>query len=291
MNPMVLDVIKKMLRPDMPLLAFMGKYYPDLNQNITSAYIWMIDGLRIIEPQSFPGHLPQLLDSDVRFAEMAQSFIKSTDSGVTSLNLRKEELTEEPNRYEERLKVAIENAKKYPGVPYLTITPMNRNIENVVYEDGKVLRKTLTMTHKSTDGREVEFDYVNESDGTHRLIEYLPLIYGLTVSPLQTYVVDEIERSIHPVLMKKLLEIISRNTEIKGQLIFTTHESNLLDQNLLRPDEIWFAEKDIEQSTRFYPLSDYRIHHTANIENGYLDGRYGGIPFVDNLNRFGGDGL
>ena len=63
----------------------------------------------------------------------------------------------------------------------------------------------------------------------------------------------------------------------KGQLIFTTHESGLLDQDIFRPDEIWFAQKDAEQATQLYPLSDFNIHKTANIKNGYLNGRYGGI--------------
>ena len=290
-NPMIVDAINRMLRPDLPLLAFLGHYYFDLNEDVTNAYTWFVAALKIIEPTSFPVHLPQLLDTDIKFAKLAQDFIRATNSGITSLNVRKEELEDDLNRYDGPMRLAIETAKKNPGEPYTTLTPPNRNIENIIFENGKIIKKALTITHQSAGGKEVEFDYINESDGTHRLIEYLPIIYGLINPNPLVYVIDEIERSIHPVLMKKLLEIISKNKDIKGQLIFTTHESNLLDQNLLRPDEIWFAEKDIEQSTRFYPLSDYRIHHTANIQNGYLDGRYGGIPFVDNLNRFGGNDL
>ena len=82
---------------------------------------------------------------------------------------------------------------------------------------------------------------------------------------------DDIERSIHPIMIKTLVSKISESKEAKGQLIFTTHESCLLDQTIFRPDEIWFAQKDVNQSIQIYPLSDYNIHKTANIENTKID--------------------
>ena len=84
-------------------------------------------------------------------------------------------------------------------------------------------------------------------------------------------------------MIKSIIHKISAMENAAGQIIFTTHESGLLDQDIFRPDEIWFAQKDSEQATKLYPLSDYNIHRTANIENGYLAGRYGGIPFLSNL--------
>ena len=112
--------------------------------------------------------------------------------------------------------------------------------------------------------------------------EYMPFLYSITHRN-KVYVVDEIERSMHPIMIKELIKKLSESDSAKGQLIFTTHESSLLDQDIFRPDEIWFAQKDVEQATQLYPLSDFNIHKTANIENGYLNGRYGGIPFLSNL--------
>jgi AAA15 family ATPase/GTPase len=71
--------------------------------------------------------------------------------------------------------------------------------------------------------------------------------------------------------------------ETKGQLIFSTHESNLLDQDIFRPDEIWFTEKNKQGATELYALSEFKEHHTIDIRKGYLNGRYGGIPFLGNL--------
>jgi AAA15 family ATPase/GTPase len=110
----------------------------------------------------------------------------------------------------------------------------------------------------------------------------MPLLYAVTRHDA-VYIVDEVERSIHPILIKDIINKLSKSTDTKGQLIFTTHESALLDQDIFRPDEIWFAQKDTDQATQLYPLSDFNIHKTANIENGYLNGRYGGIPFLSNL--------
>ena len=290
-NPMIADAINRMLRPDIPLLAFLGKYYGEMSEDVTNGYRWLVRALNIIEPTSIPSNLPHLLDTNKEFAQLANEFINATNNGISSLNVKKEQLNDDTSRYDERVRFAIEQAQKVPGEPYAFITSISRNIENIIYEDGKIIKKTLTMTHRAFDGSEVEFDYINESDGTHRLIEYLPLLYGLTSHNPLVYVVDEIERSIHPVLMKKLLELISSNKSITGQLIFTTHESNLLDLKFLRPDEIWMAQKGFDQGTDFNPLSDYHIHHTANIQNGYLDGRYGGIPFVNNLNHLGGKAI
>lgn len=110
----------------------------------------------------------------------------------------------------------------------------------------------------------------------------MPLLYDI-IHNSKVYVVDEMERSIHPILIKAIISKLSHSSTVSGQLIFTTHESALLDQRIFRPDEIWFAQKDLEQATQLYTLSDYNIHRTANIENGYLNGRYGGIPFLSNL--------
>ncbi|WP_432327511.1 AAA family ATPase [Mucilaginibacter sp. P25] len=83
--------------------------------------------------------------------------------------------------------------------------------------------------------------------------------------------------------MKEFIRKILSTSDRKGQLIFTTHESNLLDLDIFRQDEIWFAEKNKEGATSFYPLSDYEIRTDLDIRKGYLSGRFGAIPFLANL--------
>jgi AAA15 family ATPase/GTPase len=121
-----------------------------------------------------------------------------------------------------------------------------------------------------------------ESDGTVRLLDFVPAFKNL-ISSEKVYIVDEIERSIHPLLIKELVKKFSLDNKTRGQLIFTTHESNLLDQEIFRQYEIWFVEKDLNGSTDLYSLSDFKEHKTIDIRKGYLNGRYGSIPFLGNL--------
>ncbi len=69
--------------------------------------------------------------------------------------------------------------------------------------------------------------------------------------------------------------------------MFTTHDTTLLSQHLLRRDQVWFMEKDEAQSTKLYPLSDFSPRENEAVERGYLNGRYGGIPFLKELDFYG----
>lgn len=97
-----------------------------------------------------------------------------------------------------------------------------------------------------------------------------------------TIIVDEIDHSIHPILIFALIKFFA-DKSTKGQIIFTTHETCLLNQKvLLRADEVWFAEK-IEGATKLYSLNDFKEHNTISVENGYINGRYGAIPYIGDI--------
>jgi len=123
----------------------------------------------------------------------------------------------------------------------------------------------------------------DESDGTRKLFEFV----GGWIRALDTgatLCVDEIDRSLHPHLTRMLVHLFQSEVNDKNaQLIFTTHDTTLLDPDLLRRDQIWFAEKDEKRATRIYPLLDYSPRKNENLERGYLLGRYGAIPFVGDL--------
>jgi hypothetical protein len=95
-------------------------------------------------------------------------------------------------------------------------------------------------------------------------------------------VVDELDASLHTQACEALLALFaSPKTNPKGaQLIATTHDTNLLRSPLLRRDQVWFTEKDGEGATHLYPLTDFRTRKGDNLERGYLQGRYGAIPFA-----------
>lgn len=276
-----IDGINRLLRSDMTALSFLGKYYSNELPVVNEAYNWILN-LQVVLPSMSVRELPHLMDIDSEFADLVNTIVPELKTGITRLQVNKELLNEEEIHPNSILAGALTEAKKAPGVPIIIPYANASEISNVVIEDGKAYKKTLVVIHTDSHGKDIEMEIEQESDGTRRLIEYMPLLYAVLKSD-KVFVVDEIERSIHPIMIKTLVSKISESKEAKGQIIFTTHESCLLDQTIFRPDEIWFTQKDVNQSTQLYPLSDYNIHKTANIENGYLNGRYGGIPFLSNL--------
>lgn len=275
------DAMRRIIRPDMLVLSFFGQYYPDEFPVVKVAYEW-IRTLQVVLPAKRIGYLPHMLDEDSDFAGYVNNLLPELNTGISRLIVKKEIIADSDAEGNPGLSMAIKAAKEQPGEPQMYKKTIFNDISNIVVEDGIIYIKTLVGLHKDADGSEVEISIDMESDGTRRLIEYMPLLLSVAKDD-NVFIIDEIERSIHPIMIKTLMKKISENKEAKGQIIFTTHESCLLDQSIFRPDEIWFVQKDIDQSTRIYPLSDFNIHKTANIENGYLNGRYGGIPFLSNL--------
>jgi hypothetical protein len=206
----------------------------------------------------------------------------SFNIGITELTSEKKDLKEffgEDNDKEldSLMKDVEESPKKMIG-----LRSNNGDELIVVKEDGKIWVKTLKVGHVGKRDKSVLFNLDEESDGTVRLLDFVPAFKSV-ISSEKVFIIDEIERSIHPLLIKELVQKFSLDSNTRGQLIFTTHESNLLNQEIFRQDEIWFAEKNKEGSTDLYSLNDFKEHKTIDIQKGYLNGRYGSIPFLGNL--------
>jgi AAA15 family ATPase/GTPase len=140
---------------------------------------------------------------------------------------------------------------------------------------------TVQMAHRSKTGELVYLDLDDESEGTRRLLGLLcPAFEVLNEGGVM--VVDELDASLHTHACELLLGLFaSPTTNPKGaQLIATTHDTNLLASAHLRRDQVWFTEKDQEGATHLYPLTDFRTRKSDNLERGYLQGRFGAIPFA-----------
>lgn len=133
---------------------------------------------------------------------------------------------------------------------------------------------TLVLKH----GRSIyDFNFSEESDGTKRLFD---LIDMLLIKRADTvFVVDELERSLHPKLTEHFLKLFMEAHEgVRMQLIFTTHEDTIMDQELFRRDEIWFVERDADNSSKIYSLDRFKERYDKKLSKAYLEGRYGAIP-------------
>lgn len=150
---------------------------------------------------------------------------------------------------------------------------------------GKALT-TLKFVHSDAQtGEPVEFDEDEESDGTMALFAFAGPWLDVTENE-RVLVVDELDTSLHPLLVQHLVKLL-HHTGSQAQLIFTTHDTTLLSQKLLRRDQVWFMEKDETRATQLYPLSKFSPRENEAVERGYLNGRYGGIPFLKDLDFYG----
>jgi uncharacterized protein len=132
----------------------------------------------------------------------------------------------------------------------------------------------------NTQAGSATFELHEESDGTQHLFGLIgPLMQVLQKG--QVLLVDELDSSLHALLVRQLVDLFHSPANAHGaQLVFTTHDTALLDNNIFRRDQIWFTEKDGAQAARLYPLSDFSPRNTEAFERNYLKGRYGGIPFL-----------
>lgn len=133
--------------------------------------------------------------------------------------------------------------------------------------------KTIEFRH----GNCGNFKLGEESDGTRRILELIEILFSEKDN--KVYVIDEIDRSLHPLLTRQFIEsYVNSLGKRKVQLIVTTHESRLLDLNLLRRDEIWFMNKNSNGDSELYSLEQYNERFDKKIDKAYLNGRYGAIP-------------
>jgi AAA15 family ATPase/GTPase len=145
----------------------------------------------------------------------------------------------------------------------------------------------LQLGHKGTDGRAVYFDMEDESAGTVQLLSILgPVFRALDEGGI--VIIDEFGSRLHTRAAETILSLFNnKETNPKGaQLIVATHDTNLLNAKGLRRDQVWFTEKDEGGATHLYPLTDIETRKGDNLEKGYLQGRYGAIPFAGPLADF-----
>lgn len=130
-----------------------------------------------------------------------------------------------------------------------------------------------------------EFDmYENESEGTQKLFALAgPLIDVLEKGSI--FIVDELDARLHPLITRSIIELFHKpeSNPDNAQLIFMTHDTNLLSNKIFRRDQIWFTEKDRYGATALYSLAEYPVRNDASFESDYIKGKYGAIPYIGNL--------
>lgn len=145
---------------------------------------------------------------------------------------------------------------------------------------------SIELEHRGVNNTRVFFDPDNESAGTRRLLFMVSSAFK-AIDEGSLFVVDEVDASLHTQVCETFLAIFNNKTiNVNGaQILATTHDTNLMQSKVLRRDQVWFAEKNLNGATSIYPLSDINTRRGDNIEKGYLEGRFGAIPFPGSVDE------
>ena len=207
-------------------------------------------------------------------------FLKRVGAGIVDYRRHEEKIPEEFQKFNRAIVSAVRSV----------VEDKDKDKElwdqiSEIEKDGK--RVNIQLAHIGVDGMPIYFDLDRESAGTRRLLILLSEVFG-ALDDGTLLVVDELDASLHTLACEAVLSLFSSpSTNPKGaQLIATTHDTNLLSSSTLRRDQVWFTEQDADGATVVYPLSDIRSRKGDNIEKGYLQGRYGAIPFVGSAADF-----
>lgn len=198
-------------------------------------------------------------------------FLKSIGTGITGFRQKDIEV---PESVRLMTKEFVSLARKHMG-------------ENAIVEEDQSDRLrdvSIEFSHAGVSGEPCYFGLERESSGTRRLVLMMNTIFK-ALDQGNLVVIDELDASLHTFAAAQILELfenpkINRNG---AQLIATTHDTNLLSLSRLRRDQIWFCEKDEAGASHLFPLSDIKSRPTDNFEQGYLEGRYGAIPYAGDL--------
>jgi AAA15 family ATPase/GTPase len=258
----------------------------DYGDELQSTIKWFHLSLQLVAPDSTVKSLGSMLAHREDFATFAGEFLKRASTGVDHLQVEQKEISEEQLRSILPEKQVSEVLKDLEENEFVTIT-LDEGSELLIErtEEHHFYQITIQAAHQRGDGKAVSFKLSEESDGTKRLLHLMPALHALQNQDV-VFFIDEIDRSMHPMLVWKFLEFFLKGCNQSGrQVIVTTHESNLLDLELLRRDEIWFVEKNQAGATNLYPLTDFKVRQDLEIRKHYLQGRFGAVPFLGNLDR------
>lgn len=248
-----------------------------------SIYEWFENHLAMIHPEAEYHDLAKAADSDPALRQFLANTLTWADTGITDLVTKHIELDSETT-------TQISKLMNEPNLHFLPLAKSRSRVSLLNHDENDMELVSLRAIHGSKSEKTYEFGFEDESDGTRRLLDLTPMLYFGRSKP-SAFVIDELDRSLHTLLAQRLVETFLLDLPSTTQIIFTTHDTNLLDCKILRPDCIWFTEKGQEGNTSLYSLAEFKSDQVqalrSELERGYLRGRFGGIPFFNDPGALG----
>ena len=210
-----------------------------------------------------------------------ENILKYFDTGIESLTSQKEEMNLNKLFYLMNLEIGKDQKAEISRLS--SKHPIRYRLGDQIYtirkkKNGRLVCNKLLMNHGND---EALFELADESDGTKRLFDLIPLLKD-NGNP-RIIIIDEIDRSLHTNLIKQFIQLFfEMHANNCVQLLATAQDSNILDLKLLRQDEIWFVERQVDHSSTIYSLNEFKERSDKDVQKDYLLGRYGAVPFFIN---------
>jgi uncharacterized protein len=214
-------------------------------------------------PAAVSTQLQDYFGEDTVRRAAAIKFLKAADVGVSDMNFSKVQVPSKAKAFMEDFGVL-----------------MKRHLEGESFPEVKSEIPNVDLMHAGIAGKSYKISMAHESAGTVSLLKLLgPALARLADGGV--LLVDELNTTLHPLVTRELLRLFSSPESNPGraQLLFSTHDTNVLAGKLLRRDQIWFAEKDSEGASHIYSMAEIKVRGGDNLEAGYLAGRFGAIPY------------
>ena len=242
-------------------------------------YDWFRNRLQIITPVSRFMPVDQLLNESNPLSQSMSKMLRRLDTGIDHLEGQSVDLDmilHDEKEKESLLSMMQDNQ----SVTYR----QKSQVYVITKQKGRLVAKRLAASHVNSEGGAVLFGLHEESDGNNRLINLIPAFFQLTNAQSEdVFIFDELDRSLHPLLTRTLIEnfLSVCQSESRAQMIFTTHDVSLMDQDVFRRDELWVTERNRYGESRLYSFSDYEgLRKDKNIRKAYMEGRLGGLPNI-----------
>ena len=250
-----------------------------------TVYDWFDRRLVLIYPDTRPTGIHFGTNIDAAFQTKLGKLMNVFDVGIQGVELEEIDFDKDtrfPTEFKEFIRKTILELPRPTAVQGSVQLHDTTLLFDVDEEIEITSIKFQTIHRVDHEDRDVVFDMAQESAGTQRLFSLSPTILEfLSGESDRVYVVDELDRKLHSRLSYSIVQMYLQNSgQEPNQFIVTTHESGLLDLDLLRRDEIWFVEKNSEGKSSMYSLEDFVPRADSGIRKRYLKGRYGAIPIV-----------
>ena len=243
-------------------------------------YDWFANTLRIIFPNSQFQTFELLFDSNNPFYQQYERVLSELDTGIVKLGAEIVPFDTISFSSHDGRPVSLELSN---GASLRVINPRNNERYIVSKNNDRIEIKKLVSFHNASNNNNCCFDIRQESDGTQRILDIIPCFINMSMTNDKVFVIDELDRSLHSLLTRKLIEGYLRSCDHskRTQLIFTTHDLLLMDRELLRLDEMWLTDRAPSGATSLISIYEFGdVDNIKNLRSIYLQGRLGGIPDI-----------